>query len=63
MLIIEESMISRLFEQDKLSKTEKKMFVPFVNERNFMGTLLPVTEKVDEDRATELLNTKNMALI
>lgn len=28
-----------------------------------MGTLLPLTEKVDEERANELMNTKNMALI
>jgi hypothetical protein len=56
-------MISKLFEQNKLSKSEKKKFIPFVNERNFMGSLLPITQKKDEDRVNTLMNTKNMALI
>ena len=37
--------------------------MPFVNERNFMGALLPVNERVDEDRVNEMMNTKNLALI
>lgn len=28
-----------------------------------MGALLPITEKVDEDRVNEMMNTKNLALI
>lgn len=33
-------MISKLFNQEKLSKSDRKEFVPFVNERNFMGCLI-----------------------
>jgi hypothetical protein len=56
-------MISKLFENSRLSKSEKKKFIPFVNERNFMGALLPISEKIDEERVNELMNTKNLALI
>ena len=33
-------MIAKMFSQDKLTGREKKRFIPFVNERNFMGVLL-----------------------
>jgi len=33
-------MISKMFDQSKIEKDERKKFLPFVNERNFMGTLL-----------------------
>lgn len=44
-------MMSRLFEHQSLSKADRKRFVPFVNERNFMGALLG-EEKVDEEQAS-----------
>lgn len=56
-------MISKLFERKELTKSEKKKFIPFVNERNFMGTLLRDNLKVDEDKANKIMNNKNMALI
>ncbi len=33
-------MIRRLFSQEKLNKNERRNFIPFVNERNFMGALI-----------------------
>ena len=33
-------MISKLFEKANIPKNSRKRFIPFVNERNFMGALL-----------------------
>lgn len=47
-------MIARMFSQDKLTPKEKKRFVPFVNERNFMGTLLS-----DSSKSTRCIEAKD----
>ena len=45
-------MISKLFKSSSLTKSERKKFIPFTNERDFMGTLI-----VDEPKASK--NDKN----
>ena len=55
-------MISKLFSQEKLQKNQKKKFIPFVNERNFMGTLLSDNNKNDS-RYPKLHEKDEMAII
>jgi hypothetical protein len=51
-----------MFHKHKIEKSERKKFMPFVNERNFMGTLLNDHNKAYCD-SSDLTNSKNMAMI
>lgn len=45
-------MIPKLFSSSSLTKSERKKFIPFVNERDFMGSLImdePKIIKNDKD--------------
>lgn len=56
-------MLAKIFQQTPVDRNERKKFVPFVNERDFMGTLLTENSKCIEERSSDIFNSKNMAII
>ena len=56
-------MLHKLFEPNKeLSKTDKKAFIPFQNERDFMGGLITESAHKGTDQHASR-NDRNLAMI